>query len=199
MLQAVASNDMQKAYLEIITRASLRINGLINDLVRQEQPEHLHTTRYSIPALLDEIILMTADRLLIKNITLTKMYTSRDYTKRGDRAAMKIALTNIIINAIDAMKIEKGHLKLFSHYQGGKYIIQIMDNGCGISEGNLKHIFQPYFTSKKDGLGIGLSATHDILKKNKVGIQVTSQPGIGTKFTLSFPRECLVFPVKNVK
>jgi signal transduction histidine kinase len=149
--------------------------------------------------LLDEVMAMSADRLLVKNISVTKVYSSRDYLAQGDRCAVMIALTNIIINAIDAMQKEKGLLKLVTHYLAGRYFIQIEDNGCGISDANLKNIFKPYYTSKKDGLGIGLAATKDILFANKVSVHVESELGVGTKFTLSFPRECPVFPVNKVK
>lgn len=199
MLKSGVTGELQKTYLEIITRASFRINGLITDLVRHHQPELLQTNKFSMNLLLDEVMAMAADRLLVKNITLTKVYSTRDYQAQGDRCAVMIALTNIIINAIDAMKQENGQLRVVTHYLDGRYFVQIEDNGCGISDANLDNIFKPYYTSKKDGLGIGLAATKEILKANKVSVHVESETGVGTKFTLSFPRECPIFPVNKVK
>jgi signal transduction histidine kinase len=101
---------------------------------------------------------------------------------------MQIALTNIIINAIDAMPSENGELKLTTKSIDGKYIIQVEDNGCGISKANLKHIFKPFFTKKPGGLGLGLATTYHILKSNHVGIDVESEEGKGTLFILSFDK-----------
>ena len=198
MLQSGVTGELQKTYLEIITRASFRINGLITDLVRHQQPGLLQHNKYSLNHLMDEVMFMASDRLLVKNINVTKVYSSRDCQATGDRPAMLIALTNIVINAIDAMKKENSLLKVVTHYLDGRYIIQVEDNGCGICEANLKHIFKPYYSSKKNGLGIGLAATKDILKANKVRVHVESEPGVGTKFTLSFPVESPVFPSEMI-
>ena len=65
-------------------------------------------------------------------------------------------------------------------------MIQIEDNGCGISKENLKYIFKPYFTNKPGGLGLGLATTYDILQSNHVGVNVESEEGKGTRFILSF-------------
>lgn len=99
---------------------------------------------------------------------------------------MKIALTNIIINAIDAMTAGKGELRLVAKSTNGKYRIQIADNGCGISKVNLKHIFKAYFTNKPNGLGLGLTKTYEILRSNHVWANVESEEREGTCFTLLF-------------
>jgi C4-dicarboxylate-specific signal transduction histidine kinase len=101
---------------------------------------------------------------------------------------MKIALTNIIINAIDAMAGIKGELTLVTKSTCHACVVQIEDNGCGISEENLKNIFKPYFTNKPDGLGLGLTTTQDILRSNHVGLNVRSVVAKGTNFTLMFEK-----------
>jgi signal transduction histidine kinase len=189
MCRETVTNDTEKFYLDIILRASQKINELITELVRQHQPDLGEMERYSIHQLLDEVLFMAADRLLIKKINVTKVYAARDYIKMGDRPGMKIGLTNIIINAIDSMNKEGRELRLVTQSLDGRYIIQVEDNGCGISKNNLKHIFKPYFTSKRTGLGVGLSVTQNIFKANKINIHVASEPGIGTKFTLTFGKE----------
>jgi C4-dicarboxylate-specific signal transduction histidine kinase len=108
-----------------------------------------------------------------------------------NRPKMKVALINIIINAIESMDSENGELKIVTKSIPGKYLIWIEDNGCGISTGNLKKIFTPYFTNKSGGLGLGLSATCDILRSNKVELNVESQEGRGTRFNLSFSKHQL--------
>ena len=193
ILKRLAKSDMENVYLDIINRASLRISTLINELVKQQQDEHMKEAIYSVHHLLDEILIMTGDRILLKNIVVSKEYTIHDYNMPLHRPEMKIALTNIIINAIDAMAIQNGQLKIITKSSNGHYMVQIGDNGCGINPEDLKQIFKPFFTKKTGGLGIGLAATFDILKANKVKLHVKSKEGKGTKFILSFAKESPLF------
>jgi C4-dicarboxylate-specific signal transduction histidine kinase len=105
-----------------------------------------------------------------------------------NRREMKIALTNIVINAIDAMDKKEGVLTIGTNAFENSYMIKIEDNGCGIKEDHLSNIFQPYFTRKPGGLGVGLAQTQDILRSNKVHVHVESQEGRGTSFMLFFEK-----------
>ena len=69
--------------------------------------------------------------------------------------------------------------------------IRITDNGCGISEENQKKLFEPYFTNKRNGVGLGLSATLNVLQSHRSKIDVISIPGTGTTF-------CVTIPIKNI-
>ena len=183
-------------YLAIITKASEQINDLINDLIKAWQPAEMQPGKYPVHELLDEALALTEDRILLKNITVRKDYSTLDCKILVNRQKIKIALTNIIINAIDAMSAEKGKLKLITRSMNGKCIIEIEDNGIGISKGNLKNIFTPFFTDKAGGMGLGLSTTMDILHSNHATAEVESEEGKGTRFILSFERiqqvaECL--------
>jgi signal transduction histidine kinase len=186
MLSRLVSDDAPKIYLDIIKRGSIRINDLISELLKFKPADNGSIKEYSIHQLLDEVIEMADDRMRLKNIVVTKDFSIWDIKIILNKPEMKIALTNIIINAIDAMGPEKGELKLTTKSSGNKYIIQIKDNGCGISKKNLKNIFKPYFTDKPGGLGLGLAKTYNILHANQVGINVESEAGKGTCFILSF-------------
>lgn len=185
-----------KIYLDIIMKASGQINDLITDLLTSWQQGTIQDEKYSIHQLLDEVLARTEDRILLKNITVRKDYTTLDCKILVNKQKIKIALTNIIINAIDAMPPEKGKLKLITKSINGKCVIEIEDNGLGISKENLQHIFTPYFTDKAGGMGLGLSTTMDILNSNHATAEVESEEGKGTRFILSFERvqpagECL--------
>jgi signal transduction histidine kinase len=65
-------------------------------------------------------------------------------------------------------------------------VIRIEDNGCGIKKENLENIFQPYYTTKPNGLGVGLALSYTILKANGADVIIESQEGLGTCFSLSF-------------
>ena len=67
------------------------------------------------------------------------------------------------------------------------HTVVIKDNGCGIPEDHISRLFEPYFTSKRNGMGLGLAATLNILQSHKANIDVTSVINQGTTFTISFP------------
>ncbi len=188
MLKSMISNDDQKIYLDIIMRGSGRINDVVTDLLNTCHAEEMQMGKYCIHQLLDEVMAMTKDRIMLKNIVVKKDYTSGDCKILVNKEKIKIALTNIIINAIDSMPSEKGKLILVTKSMNGQWAIEIEDNGTGISKENLKNIFKPYFTNRPGGMGLGLSTTLDILLSHHARIAVQSKEGVGTRFTLSFDR-----------
>lgn len=188
MLQATVMDDEQALYLDIIMRGAGRINNLVYDLLTYYQVDEMQFEKHSIHQLLDEVLAATEDRIMLKNIIVRKNYAKQECKICGDKQKIKIALTNIIINAIDAMLAQKGKLILITKLRNGKCSIEITDNGIGISNENLQNIFKPYFTNKPGGIGLGLSTTLDILQSNHIGVDVQSKEGEGTCFTLSFNR-----------
>ncbi|GAC1449423.1 MAG: hypothetical protein NVSMB7_11470 [Chitinophagaceae bacterium] len=186
MLQSMINGDEQKLYLDIIMRASARINDLVSDLLVYHQAGEVKPEKSSVQQLVNEVLAMTADRLMLKNITVSKYYPVTDCNILADKQKIKIALTNIIINAIDAMSPENGQLKLVIRAINGKSIIEIEDNGIGISKDNLQNIFKPYFTRKISGMGLGLSTTMETLLSNHARVAVQSEEGRGTRFIISF-------------
>ena len=186
MLKAPIKSYDDNLYLAIIIKASEQINDLITGLLTSWRPAETQAEKYPIHELLDEALAMAEDRILLKNIAVRKDYSTLDCKILVDKQKIKIALVNIIVNAIDAMHPEKGKLKLITRSLNGKCIIEIEDNGVGISKENLKNLFTPYFTNKAGGMGLGLSTTIDILKENHATVDVQSVEGKGTRFILTF-------------
>jgi signal transduction histidine kinase len=201
MLRSPARSYESKLYEDIIMRSSTQINDLISDLLRSWQANEIQTGNYPIHQLVDEALALAADRIILKTIVVEKDYTSLDCKVLVNKQKIKIALANIIINAIEAMPSGNGKLKLITRSINKKCVIEIKDNGIGISQKNLSKIFLPYFTGKVGGMGLGLSTTMDILLANHVTTDVRSVEGHGTghgtRFILSFERiqlsgECLL-------
>jgi signal transduction histidine kinase len=186
MLKLTHDEQEKKTCLDIITRNSLRINDLLTDLLTSYQLDEIRSQKYSINQLIDEVLVIIGDRLTMKNIKVSKYYSTLDCKILLNKEKIKIALTNIIINAIEAMPLENGQLKLVTKLINGKCIVEIEDNGSGISKENMKKIFTPYFTSKPGGIGLGLSSSLDILRANHFHVDVQSREGSGTRFILSF-------------
>jgi len=199
LLESKILDDTDRLYMDIIKRSSAKINDLVNDLLKGQREEKVSAEKHSIHQLLDEVIETANDKIMLKNITVKKVYAPCDLKIKMDGPKIKIALTNIIINAIDAMPSEKGELRLGTKLIKGKCAVSIQDNGIGISKENLPLIFDPYFTNKQHGVGVGLAATKDILQSNKVGVRVESLIGYGTRFILLFGKNKTIAKIRNLK
>ena len=99
---------------------------------------------------------------------------------------IKIAFLNIIVNAIEAMEPEKGVLTVSSRDENGKCVVEIHDNGIGMDSIAISKLFEPYFTTKTKGNGLGLANTQNIILNHKGIITVDSKPGQGSTFTIKF-------------
>jgi signal transduction histidine kinase len=188
MLTSTMLDDDQKLFLDIAKRGSSRINGLITDLLNSSKSGEMPSDKQCIHQLLDEVLAMTQDRIRLKNIAVRKDFTTVDCRVLVNKHQIMIALTNIIINAIDAMPFNTGKLKLVTQCINGQCVITIEDNGIGISQQNLGKIFKPFFTNKPGGMGLGLSTTLELLNANYARVEVKSKIGRGTRFLLSFDR-----------
>ena len=102
----------------------------------------------------------------------------------GDKMQMKQVFTNLIQNAIHAMDSGQ-HLEIGLRYDEPDFIITIEDHGQGIDEEDMENIFKPYFTNKKKGTGLGLAIVKRIVQSHEGSIDVESEKGVGTKFTIT--------------
>lgn len=170
--------------LEMICRNSARINLLITDLLNSTKFTDLVYNRVSVNQLLDETLVLAKDRILLKNVTVVKTYSDDICDIAVDPERIKIAFLNIIVNAIEAMEPGKGILQLKTSAKDDKCLIAITDNGPGIDEESMSKVFEPYFTSKTKGTGLGLTNTQNIILNHNGHIGLESKKGIGTTFTI---------------
>ena len=104
-----------------------------------------------------------------------------------DPAMLSQALINLFLNAIDAME-PGGTLGVSAHGQADRLTIEIEDNGCGIDEEDLPHLYNPFFTRKNYGTGLGLTQVKRIVDQHGGEIDVFSKKGEGTRFVITLPR-----------
>jgi PAS domain S-box-containing protein len=187
-LEAELIDDSFSLYTDIIKRNVNRVNGLITDLLNSLKPTDVKRTTYSVQRLLDETMDLAKDRAHLKRVTVVKQYETSDCDLNLDKSQVTIALLNIVINAIEAVPDDAGVLTIGTEINENYCYTFIADNGVGIKEEELQHLFEPYFTTKQDGMGLGLAATLNILQSHGATVDVESEYGRGTKFTIRFPR-----------
>jgi two-component system, sporulation sensor kinase C len=185
-LQPELLDEDHKLFADIIRRNGQRINTLITELLNSFRQQETTLQAISTHELLEEILVDAADRMNLKKISLVKEY-NHEATLKLDVPKIKIALLNLVMNSIEAMQESVGELKISTYQTGNLAYIKIKDNGVGISEENINRLFEPYFTSKPNGMGLGLTATLSILQLHRATVEVESEVGKGSIFTVAFP------------
>ncbi|WP_305952118.1 hybrid sensor histidine kinase/response regulator [Emticicia oligotrophica] len=185
-LEPELTDEELKLFTDIIRRNSRRINTLITELLESFKPQETVLSEVSVVELIERALSEALDRINLKKINLIKHF-SKDCRLYLDQSKIKIAFLNLIINAIEAMEAEKGVLTISTVAHQEYFHVIIQDNGVGISQENLNRLFEPYFTLKTNGLGLGLAATLTILQSHHARVEVESELGGGTIFTIAFP------------
>lgn len=179
-------DDSFDLYFDIVKRNCERINQLITELLKSTKPEELNFVHFPIDSLLNETLALAADRIRLKEITLRKNFSHSAATILVDPEKIKIALLNIIINAVEAMPATGGELLVSTFEKDNKFTVSIVDNGIGINAENLDRMFEPFYTGKAKGTGLGLTSAQNIIINHKGTIKVESVPDEGTEFIISF-------------
>lgn len=184
--QEVNEDTQNKIYLDIIQRNSKRIGAIITELLDSSRPAEMFMEKRALQEIMDESIAAALDRIILQKVKLRVKYPDTPAYIQADKEKLKIAFLNIIINAVEAMQDKEEQLDIQVETQPLQHIVTISDRGCGISDENLSRLFEPYFTSKRNGLGLGLAATLNILQSHKANIEVSSVLNTGTSFTITF-------------
>lgn len=184
--EMVDDNESVKLYADIMQRNLNRIEQLVEEMLNTSKPRQLDLLLTPVKEILDDTISLAIDRINLKQIELLTRYQEDLPRILVDKAKIQIALLNIIINAIEAMVPGKGVLLMEVVLQEGTLTLSISDNGKGIPASELGKLFDPFFTSKESGMGLGLTSTKNILNSHNAQIEVKSELNKGTTFYIHF-------------
>lgn len=187
--EITSNNEDAGVLIEMIGRNANRINQLVSDLLNSTRFTQLNYLTTDIRDVLDETIKLAHDRIELNHITVKKQYGDSPCLVLIDKEKIKLAFLNIIVNAIEAMEQKPGELQIKTRRQADKCVIEFSDNGSGMDEETLQKLFEPYFTSKIKGNGLGLTNTQNIILNHGGNINVYSKPGEGTSFIITLSIE----------
>jgi signal transduction histidine kinase len=163
-----------------------RLKRLVNDLLNYGRPPRLAVENVDIGKLIAETIAMIQPQAVEQGVQVTVEESEPGIEARGDRERLRSCLSNLAINALQAMP-GGGKLSARIAKSNGVIEVTVSDTGVGISEESLTKIFEPYFSTKQTGFGLGLAVTKAIVEEHQGSIAVTSQQGLGTTFTVTLP------------
>lgn len=179
-------NEQVKDYVGIIERNVLRIEQLVTEMLNSSRPKQLNLKLTEVYDVLKDAIRQASDRIQLNSISLHTNYQDNLPRILIDKEKIQIALLNIIINAIEACEPDKGVITIEAAVKDSVLVVSIGDNGRGIAPNDLTKLFDPFFTGKKTGMGLGLTSAKNILNSHSVTIEVKSEVDKGTTFYLHF-------------
>jgi len=179
-----ADDEFFDSFDEMVPRQVERISNIVDNLLKFGRPKEPQKVDLDLNKVLDDSIRMFENKCAKRGIDIIKKYGNLSKIS-ADPELLLQAFTNIILNSIQAME-DGGELAIKTLQNQNKIIVEISDTGTGIAEDNLKNIFDPFYTTKDIGTGLGLSVTYKIIKEHCGEIFVNSKVGDGTKFKIEF-------------
>ena len=187
-LQAEFAEDENATFLSgVINRNSKRINHLVTELLNSTKFTDLHVEKVPLNTIIEEALEEAREHLPWHNITLVKKYGADSCHVMVDRAKMKVALVNILSNALEA-RMDDGPTEFVIETKKNKdstCIIKITDNGRRMEDEEFSTLFEPYFTHKPNANGLALINTQNIILNHKGNIAVKTKKEVGTSFTIT--------------
>jgi PAS domain S-box-containing protein len=190
LYQSLDKEDERKTDLSIILKEVDRLNQLINQILNFSRPKKLAISHFSIQQMITELIHLLQSEKNEKEIVFQFHINLKNHFIDGDKNQLKQALMNIILNSIQAIeKIGKISLLLDSIMSKNRKMIQItiQDDGIGIASADLPHIFDPLFSNRDNGCGLGLSIAYNIIEMHQGTIKIDSEKGKGTIVNILLP------------
>lgn len=180
-------DEQIRKHLKIILKNAERVNRVIKDLLNLAKPGEASFKIGCIDKVINSVCGLVGARCFKQDVHLTKKFPRGLPQLLLDEKLLEETFINLVLNALDAMP-KGGRLVITAYYDhnAGEIIISFADSGCGISENDLKKVFVPFFTTKKNGTGLGLSLAQQIIELHKGKIHIESKP-YGTEVTVRLP------------
>lgn len=173
-------------YVEQVLKEVGRLEKLMNGVTSFVKDSAVSLKPDDLNGIIDEVLELFDDEFKAHGIKVEKFFSKGSIGVSADREQLKIAFDNLIVNAIQSME-HGGVLQLFTSLEGARAVVSVSDSGGGIEPGNLGYIFNPFFTTKTHGTGLGLPITNSIILRHKGAIEVENNPGVGVTFRVILP------------
>ncbi len=177
--------DTQR-HMDVIGSEIQRLDRVVQMLVDFTRPVDLRLSEMDLRKLVDEVVMLAAPAAERHKVRIERQASQDPLPARMDSDLVKQAILNIVLNGVQAMP-EGGTLRLATRRDGDGAMITVRDQGPGIPEEIRDKVFNLYFTTKKNGSGIGLAMAYRVVQLHHGSVEFTSITGRGTTFYLRFP------------
>ncbi len=188
LMQKPKTSDEQRQSLQYILEEIERIDNIVKGLMDFASPTKLHLEQQSLASLLQSVLSLMEANLTHHQIDLSLKLVSDLPDLHFDSDKIKQAFMNVVLNAMEAMP-QGGTLTVSTFQQNEKVCIRVIDTGIGIPEDDIEHLFEPFFTRKSKGTGLGLANVKRIVEEHGGTVEIESVSGEGTTVSLWLPSE----------
>jgi len=182
--------EHQKMLCGVIVEESSRLNNIVTEFLDFARPQTPRLRDIQLEDILRKNLVFLSPEFEKHGIRVQHDLNGRAMPLKADPDLLYRAFLNIFINAVQAME-QGGEMRVHAGVEDGYYRLDIEDTGCGISEENLARIFDPFFTCKDRGSGLGLSIVRNIIEGHQGTIAIESEEETGTRVTIRLPKEPL--------
>ena len=188
LFKKVPEEGPLKEGLEIIINETMRCKTIIKDLLEFSREKEPEKTSANISHIIEKTLSMLENEFRLRHIRVETNLSGKTPDVLVDANQMHQVFINLLLNAAEATQ-DNGVINVRSQIEPAnrRIRIEIADNGCGIPPEHISKVFEPFFTTKAKGTGLGLAVTYRIVRNHQGEIQVSSQPGKGTLFTIEIP------------
>ena len=184
----VPEKGPMKEGLDIIIRETVRCKTIIQELLEFSRDREPQKEMVNPNTIIEKALKMLENEFRLHHIQIKKQLSDDLQETMLDENQIEQIFVNLLLNAVQAI-IKKGVITVTSRMDENreKALIEIADTGSGISAENIAKIFEPFFSTKPKGTGLGLAVSYAIVKNHQGDINAFSKPGEGTRFVLEFP------------
>lgn len=179
--------DPRREYTKVIVDHIDRVDRLITEFVNVARPPKLKMQWRNINNIIEEVLKLLQPRFQTRKVKLTKELEKDLSRIRIDEEHMAQAFTNILLNACDALPKRNGRISVVSRKDGNYIVVTFKNTGKSIPKKDLIRIFDPFFSTKKTGTGLGMSIAYGIIGSHRGTIGIESNKKMGTAFTVRLP------------
>lgn len=188
MIKKVEKGSSIEDGLGIIIKETQRCKKIIEGLLEFARDRELQKTPADINDIVESAVNIVENEFLCAHVKIEKNLAENMATSLLDENQIEQVLINLLLNALHSVE-ESGCVSLSSSFDSGKnrVFVEITDNGAGIAQENIGRIFEPFFSTKVNGTGLGLAVSYGIVSNHQGDIHVASKLGKGTRFTIELP------------
>ncbi len=185
-------DEFDRVNLEISQEGIAQIEKFIKELLNYARVSELNLDCFSMEQIIDGSIKMIADSLELKKMKLEKEYAPDLPQVRVDADKVRQVILNILRNSLEAGEVGGRiwvRVSLVESSSGSRLMVEISDNGKGVPQKDWENVFEPFYTTKASGIGLGLAIARKIIEQHHGTIRVKSREGQGSCFEILFPHE----------
>lgn len=195
-------SDFRKTFAEVVPHEVERIDMIVSRLLDFARPRPVCFAAHDLRKIVEQVLILVENHVRKQKIAVKTDFPSKTIPVYGDEQQLHQVFLNLFLNAVDALKDTRGGELTVRAYYDRLHLrhrgvapfletecirVEVADTGCGIPAEHVEQLFTPFFTTKIEGCGLGLSVVHGIVMEHGGEIDVQSTPGTGTSFTVTLP------------